>query len=155
MTDISALKQIELFHNLDSIQLSHLASIMQDVKLPKNQKLFMEGDTAEHLYIIASGRVRISKIVPGIGEEAMAILGPGAYFGEMELIDPDIPRAAQALAHEHCELWAISYKEFRDLLASDHELAQVFLWNIAGTLVRRLRATNDKVTAMFALAAFE
>lgn len=154
MIDMHALKQIELFHNLDSIQLSHLASIMQEVPLAKNKMLFVEGDPAEHLYIIASGRIRISKIVPGIGEEAMAILEPGSYFGEMELVDPSIPRAAQALAHEHAQLWAIPYQDFRDLLASDQELAQAFLWNIAKTLVNRLRATNSKVTAMFALAAF-
>jgi len=44
------------------------------------------------MYLIASGKVRISKMVPGVGEEALAILEPGSYFGEMALID-DTPAA--------------------------------------------------------------
>lgn len=152
--EIQLLRQLELFKNLDSIQLSHIVSIMQALQLPKNAVLFKEDDPSSHLYVIAKGKIRISKIIPGIGEEALAILSAGAYFGEMELIETGTPRVAQALAHEACELWALPYKEFLDLLNADHQLAHAFLWNMSRTLVRRLTATNEKVTAMFALAKF-
>jgi CRP-like cAMP-binding protein len=49
------------------------------------------------MFVIAEGKVRISKSVPGIGEEALAILEAGRYFGEMAVIE-DSPRSADAIA---------------------------------------------------------
>ena len=153
--DLQVLRQINLFRNLDAVQLAHLASIMEEKSMPKGTILFREGDKAEHFYIIYKGRVRISKIVPGIGEEALAILDEGSYFGEMELIDASERRAAQALAHEDCTLQCFRYTDFHALLRADGELALAILWSMVRTLAERLRATNDKVAAMFAMASFK
>ena len=152
--EMAILRQMDLFRHLNTVQLSHVASITHEVALPKGEILFREGDAAEELFIIVSGRVRISKIVPSIGEEALAILPAGSYFGEMELIESGLTRAAQASAHEDCILRRMAYNEFLDMLRSDSELAQAFLWSIVKTLSERLRETDDKVTAMFALAQF-
>ncbi len=153
--DLQILREIDLFRNLNAVQLAHLASIGTELVLQKNKILFKEGDPAEDFYIIQKGRVRISKIVPGIGEEALAILGAGVYFGEMELIEPSLPRAAQALAHEDCVLQVFKYSDIRELMSADPELGMALAWSIIRTLSDRLRATNDKVTAMFALAQFK
>jgi CRP/FNR family transcriptional regulator, cyclic AMP receptor protein len=153
--DLQVLRQIDLFRNLNAVQLSHLASAAEEHSLKKNTMLFKEGDPAEHFFVIQKGKIRISKIVPGIGEEALAILEPGSYFGEMELIDPELPRAAQALAHEDCILQRFAYTDVQTILNADSEFAVAFLWSVVHTLSRRLRATNDKVTAMFALAQFK
>jgi CRP-like cAMP-binding protein len=152
--DLQALRNIDLFKNLDPIHLAHLASIVQDQTVKRNTVLFEEGDEPRFFYIIGKGRVRISKQVPGIGEEALAILDPGAYFGELELLEPDLPRAARALAHEDCILHTISVEDFHMLLNTDRDLALALMWSFVKTLSRRLRATNDKVTAMFAMAQF-
>jgi CRP/FNR family cyclic AMP-dependent transcriptional regulator len=152
--DLTALRQIDLFRNLDPVQLAHLASISEVQIAKKNTVLFKEGDKPEFFYVIAKGRIRISKQIPGIGEEALAILEQGTYFGEMELIDAEVPRAAMAMAHEDCTLQAIRIADFHTLLGTDRELAVAILWSIVATLARRLRATNDKVTAMFAMAQF-
>jgi CRP/FNR family transcriptional regulator, cyclic AMP receptor protein len=152
--DLDLLRQMNLFRNLDGVQLAHLWSIMTDVALPRGKVLFKEGDKAEHLYFILKGKIRISKIIMNAGEEAFAILPTGTYFGEMELIQPELTRAAQATAHETCSLKAMAYKDFHEMMQSDHELAQAFLWSMVQTLADRLRETNDKVAAMFALAQF-
>jgi CRP/FNR family cyclic AMP-dependent transcriptional regulator len=153
--DLQPLRQIDLFRNLDAVQLAHLASISSTHTLKKREILFREGDQAEEFFVILRGRVRISKVVPGIGEEAFAILEPGAYFGEMELIEPSWPRGAQATIHEDCMLQVFKYSDVKTLLSADAELAHAFLWSVARTLSERLRATNDKVTAMFAMAQFK
>jgi CRP-like cAMP-binding protein len=152
--DLQVLRSIDLFKNLDAVHLAHLASIIREQTVKRNEVLFEEGDKPELFYVIAKGRVRISKIVPGIGEEALAILDAGAYFGELELIEPDAPRAARALAHEDCILHIISIDDFHTLLSTDRDLALAILWNFAKTMSRRLRATGDKVTAMFAMSKF-
>jgi CRP/FNR family transcriptional regulator, cyclic AMP receptor protein len=153
--DLQVLRRIDLFKDLDAVNLSHLASIVEEQALKKNTVLFNEGDKAECFYLITKGRVRISKMIPGIGEEALAILSEGTYFGEMELIDQSVPRAARAMAHEDCILQAIKISDFHTLLGTDRDLALAILWSFVKKLSDRLRATNDKVTAMFAMAQFK
>ena len=99
----------------------------------------------DKFYLILEGAVRISRIVPGMGEEALAILRKNAYFGEMSLID-EAPRSAHALVHERCKLFVIAKRDLEDLLFVDRDLAYELLWNFVRTLTARLRETNDKMT---------
>ncbi len=105
------------------------------------------------MFIIAEGKVRISKMVPGIGEEALAILERGQYFGEMSLIE-DGPRSADAIAHSPCKLFELSREKLDEVMFTDKELAYVILWTFVRTLSARLRETNDKIRAFFALSSF-
>lgn len=154
MIDTSILRDVDLFAGLDALHLAHLASIAEERTLRKNEILFDEGDRDSALFVVADGAIRISKIVPGIGEEALAILGPSTYFGEMEFIDRGLNRAARALAHESSRLYCFEYSALDDLLGTDRDLALAIYASMTRTLARRLRATNDKVTAMFAMAQF-
>ena len=65
-------------------------------------------------------------MVPGMGEEALAVLKSGAYFGEMALID-DFPRSAHAIVHEKCRLFVIRKEDLEDLLFVDRDLAYELL----------------------------
>ena len=154
MIDTNVLRGIDLFQHLDPIHLAHLASIGEVREHKKNAVLFEEGDDGSHIYLVVNGSVRISKMVPGIGEEALAVLRTGAYFGEMEFIEPDLDRAARAVVHERCTLYAFSYEDLRTLFNADRDFALAVQEQLLKTLARRLRATNDKVTAMFAMAQF-
>jgi len=91
--------------------------------------------------------------VPGIGEEALAILKGGDYFGEMALID-DFPRSADARIHETARLFVISKEQLEQLLFIDRDLAYELLWNFVRTLSNRLRETNDKMTFLAASSRF-
>src|SRR5690348_10920198 len=63
--DASLLKQVPLFAGLTSGQLQKLAGIAEQKTFSGSQYLFREGDPGEAMYVIASGKVRISKMVPG------------------------------------------------------------------------------------------
>ncbi|MEL6545358.1 MAG: cyclic nucleotide-binding domain-containing protein [Myxococcota bacterium] len=152
--DLKLLRQVDLFRDLDAVQLAHLASFGEELVLPKGQVLFREGDPPDFFYVIQSGRVRISRVVGGMGEEALAILESGTYFGEMELIDGSLPRAAQATAHENIVLAAFNVDTLRELMRGDGELAVPLLSSFVRTLSERLRMTNDKIAAFFAMARF-
>src|SRR5205823_13132205 len=93
--DPAQLKKIPLFANLTADHLDKVANIATQKQVRANEKIFQEGEVGTEMYLIGAGKVRISKMVPGVGEEALAILESGSYFGEMALID-DTPRSADA-----------------------------------------------------------
>lgn len=151
--DVGILKKVALFEGLTQGQLAKIAALGEELKAPGSSHIFKEGDAGDCMFIIAEGKVRISKMVPGIGEEALAILEPGQYFGEMALIEEG-PRSADAIAHTTCRLFAIEREKLDQLLFTDKELAFVLLWTFVRTLSARLRETNDKIRAFFALSSF-
>ncbi|GMU63637.1 MAG: cyclic nucleotide-binding domain-containing protein [Myxococcales bacterium] len=151
--DVEILKKVALFDGMTSAQLRKLAAALTEVKHPINAHIFREGDSGDSMFIIADGKVRISKMVPGIGEEALAILEKGQYFGEMSLIEEG-PRSADAIAHSTCTLYELSREKLDQVMFTDKELASVLLWTFVRTLSARLRETNDKIRAFFALSSF-
>jgi CRP-like cAMP-binding protein len=142
---IEVLAQIPMFAGLSDAHLERVAAIGAEEDHPLGTTLFAEGDPGTKFYVVLSGAVRVSRMVPGMGEEALAILKPGAYFGEMALIE-DAPRSAHALVHEHARLFVIAKQDLEELLFVDRELAYELLWNLVRTLSRRLREANDKMT---------
>jgi CRP-like cAMP-binding protein len=154
MEDIqAALASIHLFRDLTRRGLERIAAIAERETHEANTLVFREGDTGDKLYLILDGKVRISRDLAGIGEEALAVLGPGEAFGEMALIE-DAPRSADAHVHERCELVVISREPFEDLLFVHKDLAYEVLWNFVKTLSQRLRATNDKMAFLTVTGRF-
>jgi CRP-like cAMP-binding protein len=147
------LAQIDLFQGLGTAALRRVVAIGSTEVLKKGTNAFAEGDAGDKFYLILEGAIRISRFVPGMGEENLAILRPGAYFGEMSLIE-GTPRSATALAHETCRLFVISRRDLEDMLFVDRDLAYEVLWNFVRTLSRRLRATNDKMTFLATTSKF-
>ncbi len=147
MTDapLDQLRRIDLFSGLKPQALEFIARIAIEESFPVGTKLFRHGDPGDRLYVILDGRVRISRDVTGMGEEALAVLGPGQVFGEMALLD-EAPRSADAIVHERCRVLTIPKDAFDDLLFSHKELAYEVLSSFVRLLVVRLRETNDKLT---------
>ncbi len=152
-TLVALLEQVPLFSGLAGLHLRRIAAIGKEEEHGLGTTLFSEGDAGHKFYVVLSGAVRISRMVPGMGEEALAVHRSGAYFGEMALID-DAPRSAHAFVHERCRLFVIAKQDLEDLLFIDRELAYELLWSFVRTLSRRLRASNDKMTFLATTTKF-
>jgi len=142
---LELLSKINLFSGLQETYLRRIAGLGLEETYSPNALIFSEGAQGDKVYLILSGAVRISRTVPGMGEEALAVLRAGTYFGEMALID-DFPRSADARAHEECRLFVIRKEDLEDLLFVDRDLAYDLLWSFVRTLSSRLRDTNNKMT---------
>src|SRR5579862_7651365 len=116
------LARVSFFDGLSREALALIAEVTAEEAHATGTKIFQYGDPGDKLFIILEGKVRISREVSGMGEEALAVLGPGEVFGEMSLLD-DSPRSADARAHERCRLLVITKESFDDLLFLHKELA--------------------------------
>src|SRR5436190_20645666 len=150
---LEILSMIDMFSGLPVTHLRRVVDIGLEEQYKTGATIFAEGSPGDKFYLIVEGAVRISRIVPGMGEEALAVLRPGNYFGEMSLID-DATRSATAVCHERCKLFVVHRKDLEDLLFVDRDLAYELLWNWVCTLSRRLRATNDKMTFLATTSEF-
>ena len=148
-----ALGGVRLFEGMSSEALRRVAAIASEETLPKGSVLFREGDVGDKLYLLLEGKVRISRNLGGMGEEALAIIGPGEAFGEMALIE-DAPRSADGYTHEDCRLLSISREEFEDLLFIHKDLAYEILWNCVKLQSKRLREANDKLALLSSSSRF-
>jgi len=110
--------------------------------IPAGTVLFHEGDKGEEMFIIQSGRVKISKRIRGV-EKTLATLEKGEFFGEMAILN-DKPRSATAETLEKCEMLVIDRKTFDALIRGNSEIAVRFIKRLAD----RLRETNDQMEAL-------
>ncbi len=150
---VELLGKTKFFAGLPQVYLRRIADIGSEEMHQGGATVFEEGQKGDKFYLILDGAIRISRFVPGMGEEALAVLRNGAYFGEMALID-EFPRSAHAIVHEKCRLFVIRKEDLEDLLFVDRDLAYELLWNFVRTLSSRLRETNDKMTFLSVTGKF-
>src|SRR5258705_13082810 len=148
------LARVPFFDGLTREALSLIAQVTAEESHALGTRIFQYGDPGDKLFIILEGKVRISREVSGMGEEALAVLGPGQIFGEMALLD-ESPRSADARAHERCRLLVITKDAFDDLLFLHKDLAYEVLWSCVRTLSTRLREMNDKLAFLSTSNKFE
>ena len=139
-------KKMALFHEkgLSSKELRLLATFSREEMYKSGQKIFAEGEQGDKLYIILDGEVRISKFIPGAGEEALAILERGDFFGEMALID-NASRSADAIAHTDVTVLPVQSRLLTEILSRDVDSSYQFLYILCKILSRRLREINLKI----------
>jgi CRP-like cAMP-binding protein len=151
---VRALEGVSLFAGLLPAHLRRIAKLAQEFEYKKNEFVFRHGDEGDGLFLVLEGAVRISRNVSGMGEEALAILREGHHFGEMSLIDDDVPRSADALCHENARLIKLPKHDLRDLMFVDRELAYELLWRFVRGLSARLRDSNDRLMMLTATSKF-
>ncbi len=114
----SALARSDLFSGLDAVTAKRLAVLAEWRTVASGAVVFCKGDPGTHLFIVHSGRVKISTGAADGREVTLNLLGPGTAFGEMAFADGGV-RTADAVATEPTELFALSRSRFLPLL-SDH-----------------------------------
>jgi len=147
------LQKVAIFKDLDADELKQVADVCREEKFNSGEYIFHEGEHGNRLYLIVDGEVRISRDVPGSGEEALAVLKPGALFGEMAVFDRT-ERSTHAISNGGTTVLTISRPDFEMLLDFNREMAYKVLWACVRLLSSRLRSTNDSLRSFLAMSMF-
>ncbi len=108
-----------------------------------NDIIFREGDVGNEMFIIQSGKVKISKQLKDGVEKTLVILGAGDFFGEMAVIDKDV-RSANAIAMEPSRLIALDEEVFEMHMQTNPKIVKKILKN----LTSRLRESNQQIATL-------
>jgi CRP-like cAMP-binding protein len=141
---VELLEQAPLFSVLDPADLRILAARFHLVRYGKGEVIFREGETAERLFLIDSGRVKLSIASPTGQELLIGVLGRGQIFGELEIIDRG-PRAMDARAMEDALLYALPADQLWNMLENRASLARRLLELMARRLRRADQTSQDLV----------
>jgi CRP-like cAMP-binding protein/lipopolysaccharide biosynthesis regulator YciM len=139
--------KVDLFkeRGLSAAEMKLLATFSSEERFREGSMIFREGEKGDKLYIVLDGRVRISKFIPGVGEEALTVLDRGDFFGEMALID-EKPRSADAKSHEgDATVLSIDRATLNEILSMDPHASLQFLNLLCRMISRRLREINEKI----------
>jgi len=128
---LKLLKTVPLFALCDERSIERLGMLVEEVDLPAGRVLFRQGDTAQELFIIVSGQVRIER-----DGAVLANSGPGDFFGEIALVTEGT-RTATATCVSPCRLLVLGHRDFHSLMDEFPALKMRVLETLA-TRVRRL-----------------
>lgn len=134
------LAQSGLFQGLPQEAVDPVASRLETVALPRGRVVFNEGEPGDSLYIVMSGKIKLSRRSPDGRENVLAVMGPSDQFGELSVFDPG-PRTATATAVTDVKLARMPQSVLRPWIEAHPEVGERLLH----VLARRLRRTNDSV----------
>ncbi|MBV8201580.1 MAG: cyclic nucleotide-binding domain-containing protein [Acidobacteria bacterium] len=150
--DVASKRKLFQEQKLSSLEINFLASLSREKKFAPHQQIFRESEPGDEMYVVLEGRVMISKFIPGAGEEALAFLERGDYFGEMALIDNE-PRSADATASDSGAVVLAIPREVLVGILDIHRVSSLRLLRLLCTMVAgRLRELDDKIIGWFILA---
>lgn len=150
---IDVLRNLQIFSGLSNDELERVAELCEEKTYVSAEQIFREGEPGNRLFIVVEGEVRISRQIPGAGEEALAVLKAGSMFGEMAVFDRS-ERSTDAISHGGTRVITISRAEFEMLLDFHRDIAYKVLWSVVRVLSGRLRATNDSLRSVLAMSMF-
>jgi CRP-like cAMP-binding protein len=103
----------------------------------KGEIVFHEGDPADTLHLIRSGRFAVKVTTQYADEAILAVLAAGDIFGELALLSPDAPRSATVVALEQAETLSVHQLDFGRLRREHPGVGDVLIGVLSGQ-VRRL-----------------
>jgi CRP-like cAMP-binding protein len=107
--DANRLKSLPLFESVSDDELERIAPFVSEVSVSEGKHLADEGDYAYTLMAIEEGTAEVLR-----GDESVATLGPGDFFGEVGLLDTD-RRTATVVATSPMRLVTLDRWDLRRL----------------------------------------
>ena len=143
------LREFDLCREFTADQtLAALAACAEARSFAAGQAIFSAGDTADELFLIRRGVVRIVLPVGGGNYHNLASFGRGGFFGEVAFLDRGV-RSANATATTAVDLFVISRARF-DEASRAHPLMGVKVFaRLARTLALRLRHSDRELRTFY------
>lgn len=117
------LSLLPFFRGVDTEVLKEITHLFNTETFSAGQAVIHEGEPGEKFYLIARGRVAITKASPDVesGQIRLAVLEDGDHFGEIALLE-DVPRTATVTAITPCVFLTLQRKVLYYILSKHPEI---------------------------------
>ncbi len=134
------LRHVFLFQELSAEELKKLVPLLKEGGYRKNEVLFRANDPGSTLFILRSGRVKVTLTDRHGREVILRVMQPGEIFGEMAILD-GYPRSATVTALEKSQVFTLDRDSFLRFIQEHPHWSLKML----ATLSRRLRKANERI----------
>src|SRR5690554_5316991 len=83
---VGCIKSVPIFSNLSKDEMQEISHITDAVTFKKGEMVYMAGDEGGMLYVLHTGRIKISRISYGGKEQVIRVISPGDFIGELSLL---------------------------------------------------------------------
>lgn len=143
------LRQVPLFSGLDDTDIQSLMGAVARRKYLKDAVIFFEHDPGDAMFMILSGRVKVTILSDDGREIILSMLTERDFFGEMSLLDNE-PRSATAIAVQETEVAVLHQKDFLSIVEKRPRVAI----NLLSALSDRLRKANHQIGSLALLDVY-
>src|SRR5205807_1684450 len=112
---------------------------------PKKQTIFVQGDSADAVFYIQKGKIKLTVLSKSGKEATIGVLNEGDFFGEGCLTGQPL-RMCSATALTECTVMRIAKKSMIDVIHKEREFSDMF---VVYLLVRNIRYEEDLVDQLF------
>ena len=141
--DIDFLRKVSLFKGLNEGGLKALAELCFTREFAKEGVIILAEQEGDTLFIIREGQVKVCISNEEGREVILSLLGPGAVFGELALLDGKL-RSANVVATDDTSLIMLRRSDFQQLIYKTPQIAMALLAELAG----RLRRTDRQIEGL-------
>jgi CRP/FNR family transcriptional regulator, cyclic AMP receptor protein len=141
------LQTIPIFAGLNPESVGEIAAAVDEVQFRAGEIIVNEGEPGNRMFIIHTGRVEVVKHLGKPSETVLGLFGPKNFLGEMSIIEC-VARAASLRALDDSALFSLKGTDLYKLFRRYPDQYAIVILNIARDLSRRLRAIDERFTAV-------
>ena len=141
---LEVLSPLALFEGFSKLECGELCEYLECFGAPSNVTFIREGEAGNFLVIVLTGRILVLKRGDGGESKVVAQAGPGAFLGEMSLIDGK-PRFASCTSAEPTDLAVLTRERLNALMVDHPRLGQKLLLMLLRLMATRLRDTTERM----------
>ncbi|MBL8381612.1 MAG: cyclic nucleotide-binding domain-containing protein [Burkholderiales bacterium] len=141
---LEVLRPLALFEGFSAQECGELCDYLACFGAPTNAAIIREGEPGNFLVIVLTGMIRVVKRGEDGEPRVVAEAGPGAFLGEMSLIDGK-PRFASCLAAAPADLAVLTRDGLNALMVDHPRLGQKLLLMLLRLMAARLRETTQRM----------
>ncbi len=124
------LRQVGLFQNLSPEDLSKIQQLARTLRVERQAFFFHQGDTANHLYVLLAGQVKLTQLTSEGNQQLLRFIQPGEIFGGIVILgDAAYPASAQAV--QDCLVLTWDTETVAQLMEAHPRMAQNALRHLA------------------------
>ncbi|HUF61632.1 MAG TPA: glutaminase A [Verrucomicrobiales bacterium] len=138
---------LELLAGFHPSEKDSILELMRPCSFDAAETVFREGDAADALFFLISGRADARILLPSGEQQTVARFRPGVVFGEMAVIE-DAPRSATVIAVDVCSCLRLPLEDFRRLAETHPAIRMRLLENFLVAFSRDRRSANCEVAAL-------
>ncbi|HWR53326.1 MAG TPA: Crp/Fnr family transcriptional regulator [Bryobacteraceae bacterium] len=142
---LEVLRSTPFFKELREEDIQEVSGLCREKAFQPGQPITVAGDRATHLYIAATGKIKLLRTTAAGRNVVVEVITPGNFFGTVSALGSE-EYSETAVAHTHCCVLTLAAADFQKVLRRYPGVALAALGIVAARL-RELHDTVEKLSA--------